>query len=351
MANKVMVTGPGGFIGSYLTPALAQRGDQVIAAGITRPDYLKNPDQFPNVRFVSIHLAQPETFAPALEGVERVYHTAALFSFFREEKLLHQINAEGTHALGQAAARAGVKEFINWSSGAIYGTAYGNHPVAESDPPQPNDKYTRSKWAQEQAAFSFNGSQMKVLNLRPGAVYGPGSTYGDASALYLLKRGVLCVIPGFRDFYSSHLHVEDMVAAALHLADRPESYAPQAASPADLAYNVADDTPMSAKELLTSAAKLIPNKGLLGFLPIRVPVAAVRLVAWLSENYAKLRNTTPLVEIDSIDYIAAGHALSNAKLKAAGYALRHPQIASSLADTIAWYEQSNWKVFEEEECR
>jgi dihydroflavonol-4-reductase len=346
MAKKVMVTGPGGFIGSYLTQALAERGEEVIAAGITRPDYLADPGRYPNVRFVSIHLAQPDSFLFALEGVERVFHTAALFSFFQEERLLFKINAEGTQALCEAAERAGVKEFINWSTGALYGIGYGNRPVKETDPPRPHDKYTRSKWAQEQAAFSFNSSKMKVINLRPAAVYGPGSSYGDATAIYLLKRGVLCVIPGFRDYYSSHVHVHDMVAAAFHLADRPESYNPSTSDPADLAYNVADDTPMSVKELLRTASKLIPKKGLLGFLPIRVPVFGVRVVAWASENYAKLAHTTPLVEIDSIDYIAAGHALSNAKLKATGYQLLHPQINSGLADTIAWYEKTNWKVFE-----
>ena len=346
MGKKVMVTGPGGFIGSYLTQALAERGDEVIAAGITRPDYLDEPRRYPNVRFVSVHLTQPDTFLPALEGIERVYHTAALFSFFHEEKLLHQINAEGTQALAEAAERAGVKEFINWSTGALYGIAYGNRPVVETDPPEPHDKYTRSKWAQEQAAFSFNSAKMKVLSLRPAAVYGPGSSYGDASALYLLKRGILCVIPGFKDYYSSHVHVQDMVAAAIHLADRPESYAPQASSPADVAYNVADDTPMSVKELLTTASKLIPKKGLLGFIPVRVPVITVRLVAWAAENYARFANTTPLVEIDAIDYIAAGHALSNAKLKATGFNLLIPHINSGLGDTIAWYEKTNWKVFE-----
>jgi len=345
MAQKVMVTGPGGFIGSHLTQTLARQGHEVVAAGITRPEYLDD-HQHPNVRFVSIHLAQPQTFARALEGVERVYHTAALFSFWREEKLLHQINAEGTNHFGKAALQAGVKEFINWSTGALYGTAYGNRLVTEDDPPQPHDKYTRSKWAAEQAAFAHNSAKMKVLSLRPGAVYGPGSAYGDAKALYLLKRGVLCVIPGFRDFYSSHLHIADMVAAAIHLADRPQSYRPEAKDPAEIAYNVADDTPMSAKELLSTAAKLIRKKGLLGFIPVRVPVAAIRLVAWALENYANLRKTDPLVEIDSIDYIAAGHALSNDKLKATGYRLRHPSINASLAEIVAWYEENNWDIFQ-----
>lgn len=346
MAKRVLVTGPGGFIGTHLTQALAKQGLEVVAAGITRPEYLDD-HSFPNVRFVSIHLARPETFASALEGVERVYHTAALFSFWQDERLLFKINAEGTDLFCAAAQQAGVKEFINWSTGAIYGTAYGNRMVSEEDPPRPHDKYTRSKWAAEQAAFSYNGERMKVISLRPGAVYGPGSAYGDAKALYLLKRGVLCVIPGFSDWFSSHIHVADMVAAAVHLAERPESYNPAAQYPAEVAYNVADDTPMSAKQLLTAAAKLIPKKGLLGFIPLRVPVAGVRLVAWLLEHYARIRNTTPLVEIDSIDYIAAGHALSNEKLKATGYKLCHPCISDSLPELVQWYEGNNWRVFQD----
>ena len=346
MGKKIMVTGCGGFIGGHLTRTLAAQGEDLVAAGITRPDYLKDPAASPNVKFVSIHLARPETFAPALEGVDRVYHTAALFSFYQEEKLLYKINAEGTDAFCRAAAAAGVKELINWSSGAIYGAGYGNRQVTEDDPPRPNDKYTRSKWAQEQAAFSYNGEKMQVISLRPGAVYGPGSTYGDATALWLLKRGILCVIPGFGDYYSSHCHVDDMVAAALHLGGRPESYNPKAAFPGETAYNVTDDKPMSTKELLLMANKLIPQKGLLGvFIPVPVPVTMLRAVAWSAETFAKVTGTAPLLEYDSIDYIAAGHAMSNAKLKTTGFQLRHPHLNSALADTIRWYEENEWRVF------
>jgi nucleoside-diphosphate-sugar epimerase len=345
MSAKILVTGASGFIGSHLTRGLDENGLE-LRAGVRRLEYA-DPDVSSRVHYVPFELSNPETMKHAVEGIDTIFHTAAIFNFYTPEKALFSTNVEGTESLLKVAREAGVKRFINWSSGAIYGTAYGNQSVREDFTPMPNDKYTRSKWAQEQAAYAANSRDMQVLNLRPGAVYGPGSKYGDASALYLLKRGILCVIPGFTDYFSSHLHVEDMINAAIHLSQLSDTFNPEADKISDLAYNVADDTPMASKDLLKIASSLIPKKGLLGFIPVRVPVFGVRIVAFLSETWARLVKTNPLVEIDSIDYIAAGHVLSNEKIKTTGFNLKYSSIVQGIKQTIDWYEKTGWSVFRE----
>ncbi len=344
MAGKVLVTGAKGFIGSNLVKALDAKGYDVRATAVTRPVYLKD-DKLGHTEFVPSNMTDADSLKRVVEGVERVYHTAAIFNFYDDEALMQRVNAQGTDDLARTAKQAGVNQFINWSSGAIYGTGYGNEPATEEHEPQPNDKYTRSKWAQEQAALAYNSEVMQVLNLRPAAVYGPGSDYGDARALYLLKRGVLCVIPGFSDHYASHIHIEDVVGAAIHLSEDPANYAPDASNPSRAAINIADDIPVSSKALLKTASPLIANKGLIGFIPIKVPVFPVRMLAWILETWSKLSKQPPLIERDAIDYIAAGHAMSNDKLTTAGYKLKHPEITDCIPELVEWYEKNEWQVF------
>jgi nucleoside-diphosphate-sugar epimerase len=344
MAGKVLVTGTGGFIGGAMVRALDAQGFKVRATAVKKPEFLGNGG-LGNTEFVASDMTDRESLTRVVDGVDRVYHCAAVFNFHDDESLLQRVNAEGTRELTEAAQKAGVKEFVNWSSGAIYGLAYGNEAVSEDHEPRPHDKYTRSKWAQEQAAFAANGQAMRVLTLRPAAVYGPGSDYGDATALYLLKRGILCVVPGFSDFYSSHVHVDDVVAAAIHLSEDPANYNPAAKKPGEVAFNVSDDRPVSVKELLKTAASLMPDKGLLGFLHLRVPVFPLRAVAWASETFGKLTGKPPLIEIDSIDYIAGGHAMKNDKLKRTGYRLKYPEVSQALGELIQWYESREWSMF------
>jgi hypothetical protein len=74
-------------------------------------------------------------------------------------------------------------------------------------------------------------------------------------------------------------------------------------------------------------------------------VFPLRAVARASETLSKVTRKPPLIEIDSIDYIAAGHAMKNDKLKNTGYRLKHPAVKDSLPDLIKWYESTAWESF------
>lgn len=69
MSNKILVIGATGNVGSNLVNFLAEKGEQVRAA-------TRHPDDYPdlaNVEAVEFDYDRPETYGPALEGVDRVY--------------------------------------------------------------------------------------------------------------------------------------------------------------------------------------------------------------------------------------------------------------------------------------
>ncbi|UCD83718.1 MAG: NAD(P)-dependent oxidoreductase [Deltaproteobacteria bacterium] len=345
MGKKVLITGCGGFVGPYMVDLAVEKGYEVTATALRKPEYLKN-GRYGGVKFEHSDLRDKKSLEKVVNGNERVYHIGALFDFFAGKKDLFRINVGGTDNLCQVAKDNGVKEFINWSSGAIYGKGNGNKLMKETDPPLPTDNYARSKWEAECVAFRHNGNNgFRVISLRAGAIYGPGSRYGDASALYLLKKGLLFAVPGFTEPLSSHAHVRDVVMAAHYLSERKESYRQSATDPADIAFNICDDSPARSSDLLNTASSLLKDKGLLGFFNFRIPATPVKIAAYLAEAWAKITRTKPLFEVDSIDYISRGRAIDNEKLRGTGYRLLYPDILASLKETIGWYEKTNWEVF------
>ncbi len=350
MSKTALVTGASGFIGGYVVDHLVRAGWRVRATSRRRPAYLETP-RFRDVDWVEADLTRAHAFDAALAGVDRVYHVAGLFDFFAAPEALVRANADATDFLCGAARRAGARELVLFSSGAVYGFGYGNRAVRETDPAQPSEPYSRSKWEGELRAFQHNGKDgLGVLVLRPGAVYGPGSIYGDAQALYLLKRGVLCGIPGWRETVSSHIHAADCAGAAHYLAERAESWDRAAASVEGLVFNLCDSTPMANAALIGDAARAIPKKGLLGvLLPIRIPGFLLLATAWLVETAARVTRTRPMFETTGVRYLLTGHAMENARLAASGYPFRYPSTMAGLIDTIRWYETTGWKGFDHRE--
>jgi nucleoside-diphosphate-sugar epimerase len=346
LTKRVLITGCGGFVGPYMVDLAVEKGYEVTATtNLSRPDYLKN-DKYRGVKFEHSDLRDKKSLEKLVKGNKRIYHIGAIFDFFAKREDLVRTNVKGTDNLCQLAKDNGVDEFINWSTGGIYGKNYGKKLVKETDPPLPTDDYARSKWEAECVAFMHNGHNgLRVISLRPGAIYGPGSRYGDASALFLMKKGLLFAVPGFADPLSSHAHVKDVVNAALYLSEREESYNPNATNPADIAYNICDDSPARSRDLLNAASKLLRKRGLLGFFNFRIPATGVKIAAYLAETWARITRAKPLFEADSIDYIACGRGIDNGKLRRTGYQMLYPDILASLKETVEWYEKTSWKIF------
>lgn len=345
MTQTALVTGASGFIGPYLIDLLVRVGWRVRAVSRRRPAFLERPP-YREVEWFEVDLTRPHALDPHLAGVDRIYQVAGLFDFFASPEALVHANADATDYVCSSARANGVRELVLFSTGAVYGFGYGNRAVRETDPSEPAEPYCRSKWEAELRAFQHNGKDgLGVLIVRPGAVYGPGSVYGDAQALYLIKRGFLCGIPGLLDAVSSHIHASDCVAAAHHLANHAPCWRRDATAVDQLAFNLADPTPTSNAALIRGAAREIPRKGLVGVLPIRIPGFLLMFTAWFVETAARITRTRPMFETTGVRYLLTGHVLDGTRLAATGYSFRHPETLAGLRETIRWYESHDWKGF------
>ena len=170
---KTLITGATGLIGFHLAKALSAEQHELRL--IRRGDAL--PELWEDLNFESTiaDLGDAASLQAAVKGCDRVYHLAAHVSMSkREEDMMRQINVEGTKALVKAAAKEGVKRFVNVSSiaamgisksGAATETEAYNHPQGRP--------YNETKRDAEQAAHEFSGS-MQTMSVRPSLVVGPG---------------------------------------------------------------------------------------------------------------------------------------------------------------------------------
>lgn len=179
---KVLVTGAGGFIGSHLTESLLEAGYEVRAfthynsvnswGWLDRLDKnkLKDLDVFCG------DIRDPNGVRVAMEGVEQVFHLAALiaipFSYHSPDSYV-DTNIKGTLNILQAAKSLNTGKVLITSTSEVYGTAK-YVPIDEKHPFQGQSPYSATKIGADRLAESFYRSfQVPVSIVRPFNTYGP----------------------------------------------------------------------------------------------------------------------------------------------------------------------------------
>ena len=172
-----LVTGGAGFIGSSLAERLLANGERVRILDDFSSGRRKNVESLQGkLEVVEGSGVDPATVARCMEGVEVVFHEAAIPSVARSiddppRTLL--ANVQGTTVVLDAARRAGVKRLVFAASSS----AYGDTPVLpkiETMPARPLSPYAVSKATCEQLLTVFSSIYgMETLSLRYFNVFGP----------------------------------------------------------------------------------------------------------------------------------------------------------------------------------
>jgi nucleoside-diphosphate-sugar epimerase len=129
----ILVTGGTGLVGSHLLFDLCKSGERMRAIKRSNSTienvkkvfayYTPNAlEHFKNIEWVDADLLDVYSLMDAMEGVNQVYHCAAMVSFeAKHEEEMMNINAEGTANMVNAALAKGIKKFCHVSSVATIG--------------------------------------------------------------------------------------------------------------------------------------------------------------------------------------------------------------------------------------
>ncbi|MBX3188081.1 MAG: SDR family oxidoreductase [Labilithrix sp.] len=172
-----LVTGGAGFIGSSIAEALLAKGERVRILDDFSTGRRSNLESLKgSVELVEGTVVDPETVARAMEGVEVVFHEAALASVSRSvEKPAESMlaNVQGTTVVLDAARHAKVRRVIFAASSSAYGDT-PTLPKIETMTPSPLSPYAISKHTGEQLMSVFARLYgMETLSLRYFNVFGP----------------------------------------------------------------------------------------------------------------------------------------------------------------------------------
>jgi nucleoside-diphosphate-sugar epimerase len=222
---RYLVTGGAGFIGSHIAETLVKRGDEVRVLDNFSTGKTENLAGIAG-RFELIEgdIRDLETCRRAVDGVEAVFHEAALASVARsvEDPLLaNAVNVTGTLNLLVAARAAGAGSFVLASSSAVYGDDL-TMPKVEGREGRPVSPYGATKLFDEKYAQAFHILHgMRTVSLRYFNVFGPRqdpySEYSAVIPLFVTKvlRGERPTIFGDGEQSRDFIHVDDVVRANL----------------------------------------------------------------------------------------------------------------------------------------
>lgn len=237
VANKYLITGATGFIGSRLCQHLAERGDDVTAA--VRNTSSSAALAGTGVRRVEVDFETGGGLRTALRDVDRVVHLAGVVKAATVTEF-GRGNAGTTRTLVRALAELPhPPRLVVCSSLAAAGPSYPGSPRTEVDPVRPVSWYGLSKLAAEQAARAY-AERVPTVLVRPPIVYGPGDPAFLPSLLAMIRLGVVLKAGAGQRWYSM-IHVDDHCRLLLLAADRGRTVGSGGA--ADGVYFASDGAP------------------------------------------------------------------------------------------------------------
>ena len=171
--TRVLVTGAGGFIGSYLTSFLKRRGHWVRGVDIKDPEFSSSDAD----EFLTLDLRLRQDCLEATEGVDEVYALAADmggmgFISTHHAEILQNNALINIHTL-EAARKNGVKRYLYTSSACVYPEYLQTEaevvPLKEQDayPAQPQDAYGWEKLITERLCIHYRHDYGHANENRP----------------------------------------------------------------------------------------------------------------------------------------------------------------------------------------
>lgn len=175
-----LVTGGAGFVGRALVEALLARGQSVRALVLPGDSGLDpihdRPDVGRRLEIVYGDVSSADAVSAAFEGVDDVFHTAALVHAWAPWSRFAAVNIDGARNVAELSLAHSVRRLIAISTTDVFGLPQGDRLVDESAAYRPwGEPYPDSKIEAERWLWRLHReSGLPLTVIYPGWVYGPG---------------------------------------------------------------------------------------------------------------------------------------------------------------------------------
>jgi UDP-glucose 4-epimerase len=227
---RYLITGVAGFIGRSIAAALLAQGESVRGIDSFITGKRENLAGLEAMDFLAGDLADPAVCAQACEGIEIIFHEAALASVPRSvaDPVATNVNCvDATLNLLVAAKAAGVRRVMYAGSSSVYGDS-PTLPKREDMLPNPISPYAVAKLAGEHYMRTFTRVYgLETVTLRYFNVFGPfqdpTSHYSGVLAIFCRKMlaGEQPTIYGDGQQSRDFTYIDNVVHANLLAASAP----------------------------------------------------------------------------------------------------------------------------------
>jgi nucleoside-diphosphate-sugar epimerase len=229
LSGLVLVTGGAGFIGSNIAAALVESGARVRIIDDLSTGHRENVAEIGgDVDFIQASLTDSKAVSTALQGVELVFHEAAIPSVPRsvaKPTETHEASVNATFSLLLAARDQKVRRLVYAASSSAYGDQ-PELPKVESMKPDPLSPYAVAKLVGEYYCQVFSRVYgLETVSLRYFNVFGPrqdpGSQYSGVISRFInaLLNGEQPVIYGDGEQSRDFTYISNVVDANLRAAE------------------------------------------------------------------------------------------------------------------------------------
>ncbi|WP_458190473.1 NAD-dependent epimerase/dehydratase family protein [Haladaptatus sp. NG-WS-4] len=241
--RTVLVTGGAGFVGSHLTAALVAENDVRVLDDFSSGDRENVPE---DATVVKGDVRDPSAVREAMDGVDIVYHEAAMVSVERsvEQPLpSHAVTGDGSLVVLDHARREDARVVLA-SSAAVYGHPE-TVPISESASKSPTSPYGIDKLTADLYVRRYHDLYgLETVSLRYFNVYGPGQNpeYSAVVQVFIdqARRGGPITVDGDGAQTRDFVHVSDVVQANLRAGTTDQT---------GVAFNVGTGESVTIREL------------------------------------------------------------------------------------------------------
>lgn len=333
--ERILITGASGFIGSFIVEEALAKGMEVWAAVRKSSSRAFLTDS--RIHFIELTLSDASRLQKQLGGhaFDYVVHAAGVTKCLHADDF-YKVNTQGTKNLVEAllATHQPLRRFVYLSSLSIYGPVRDQQPyeeIRDTDTPQPNTAYGRSKLAAEQYLdqLGAQGKELPFVVLRPTGVYGPRERDYYMMAKSIKQHVDFAV--GYQRQDLTFVYVSDVVQAVFLALDHGVTGAK---------YFLSDGEVYLSR---TFSDYLHREMGNPWWVRVKAPLFVLRAITFLGEYWGRLTGKVTALNNDKYHIMRQRNWRCDIQpaITQLGY---KPQVKleEGVRRTVRWYKENGW---------
>jgi nucleoside-diphosphate-sugar epimerase len=318
----ILITGGSGLLGLELISQLLSRGEKLIALYHNKPI----PINHPMLQHFHGSILDIPNLEKAMEGVEKIYHCAALVSFDPvDDEKLFKINVEGTANVVNVALAAGVRKILHVSSVAALGRLRKGETINEKmqwSPATSNSRYGETKYLGEMEVWRGVAEGLEGVVINPVIILGPGNWHEGSTKIF---KSVYDEIPWYSEGVTGFVDVRDVCEAMIMLMESTVTSERFILSAENRDY----------RSVFNLIAKHFNKRP-----PTKVVTPAMASIVWRVEKIKSLfTRSKPFITKETATTALAKSFFDNSKLLLAFPAFKYKPLEQTISETCAVLQQ------------